>query len=119
MLSWDDYNVEEQAPTTAPPPPPVAESSVLERAEEIVPAQVTVAVEPLAESIVKEAQDQPLAEPDSGRDDEDNANIARAKQAMESLDVAPGLEELEMGAGRVQVDDKAMINCHADLNRDR
>jgi len=33
------------------------------------------------------------------------------------LDVAPGLEELEMGAQRVQVDDKAMINCRADLNQ--
>ncbi len=27
------------------------------------------------------------------------------------------LEELEMGAQRVQVDDKAMINCRADLNQ--
>ena len=28
-----------------------------------------------------------------------------------------GLEDLEMGAGRVSVDDKAMINCRADLNQ--
>ncbi|MGI9286335.1 MAG: ribonucleotide-diphosphate reductase subunit beta [Pseudomonadales bacterium] len=115
MLSWDDYNVEEQAPA-APPPPPAAKPTVLESADEIVPAQVTVAVEPLAESIAKEAQAEPLAEPDSDPA-EDNDNIARAKQAMEDLNVAPGLEELEMGAGRVQVDDKAMINCHVDLNQ--
>src|SRR5579871_3273094 len=28
-----------------------------------------------------------------------------------------GLEELEMGAGRIQVDDKKIINCRADLNQ--
>ncbi|MCH9662450.1 MAG: ribonucleotide-diphosphate reductase subunit beta [Gammaproteobacteria bacterium] len=28
-----------------------------------------------------------------------------------------GLESIEMGAGRVQVDDKKMINCRADLNQ--
>ncbi|MCW8196183.1 ribonucleotide-diphosphate reductase subunit beta [Proteobacteria bacterium 005FR1] len=46
-----------------------------------------------------------------------NAAIAAAKAALESLDPAPGLAELEMGAARVQVDDKAMINCRADLNQ--
>ena len=28
-----------------------------------------------------------------------------------------GLEDLEMGAGRIRVDDKKIINCHADLNQ--
>ena len=28
-----------------------------------------------------------------------------------------GLEELEMGAARIQVDDKKIINCRADLNQ--
>jgi ribonucleoside-diphosphate reductase beta chain len=42
---------------------------------------------------------------------------ARAAAAVAKLDVAPGLEELEMGAARVQVDDKRMINCRADLNQ--
>jgi ribonucleoside-diphosphate reductase beta chain len=44
-------------------------------------------------------------------------NIARAAAAVENMDVAPGLEELEMGASRVTVDEKAMINCRADLNQ--
>jgi ribonucleoside-diphosphate reductase beta chain len=44
-------------------------------------------------------------------------SLARASAALDHLDVAPGLEELEMGAQRVQVDDKAMINCRADLNQ--
>src|SRR3990167_5576403 len=30
---------------------------------------------------------------------------------------ATGLELLEMGAGRIQVDDKQIINCRADLNQ--
>jgi ribonucleoside-diphosphate reductase beta chain len=30
---------------------------------------------------------------------------------------ATGLENLEMGAGRLRVDDKRIINCHADLNQ--
>jgi len=30
---------------------------------------------------------------------------------------ATGLEELHMGAGRISVDDKQMINCRADLNQ--
>ncbi|ACJ17882.1 ribonucleotide-diphosphate reductase subunit beta [Coxiella burnetii] len=30
---------------------------------------------------------------------------------------ATGLEQLEMGAARIRVDDKKIINCHADLNQ--
>ena len=30
---------------------------------------------------------------------------------------ATGLEELEMGAARIRVDDKRIINCRADLNQ--
>src|SRR5690606_32489378 len=43
--------------------------------------------------------------------------IKQAAQNLENLDVEAGLAELEMGAQRVQVDDKAMINCRADLNQ--
>ena len=28
-----------------------------------------------------------------------------------------GLETIEMGAARIRVDDKKIINCHADLNQ--
>ena len=40
-----------------------------------------------------------------------------AKEAIQDLDTKEGEEELEVLAGRVQVDDKAMINCRADLNQ--
>ncbi|MCZ6830595.1 MAG: ribonucleotide-diphosphate reductase subunit beta [Gammaproteobacteria bacterium] len=45
------------------------------------------------------------------------AAAAAAARALEELDIAAGLEELEMGAARVSVDEKAMINCRADLNQ--
>ena len=44
-------------------------------------------------------------------------SLARASEALEHLTLHQVLEELEMGAQRVQVDDKAMINCRADLNQ--
>ena len=43
--------------------------------------------------------------------------MERAAAALQQLDVAPGLEELEIGAARIEVDDKRMINCRADLNQ--
>lgn len=42
---------------------------------------------------------------------------AQQTQSAEDAAIAAGLEELEMGAGRVRVDDKRMINCRADLNQ--
>lgn len=50
-------------------------------------------------------------------DNPDASPQERAAAALAQLDAAPGLEELEMGAARVQVDDKRMINCRADLNQ--
>ncbi|MDP1775628.1 MAG: ribonucleotide-diphosphate reductase subunit beta, partial [Moraxellaceae bacterium] len=47
----------------------------------------------------------------------DGSAHERAAAALARLDSAPGLEELEMGAERIQVDDKRMINCRADLNQ--
>nr|WP_299243418.1 ribonucleotide-diphosphate reductase subunit beta [uncultured Halomonas sp.] len=47
----------------------------------------------------------------------DTDRMARAAKALDELDIAAGLEELEMGAGRVEVDDKRMINARADVNQ--
>ena len=43
--------------------------------------------------------------------------VKAAAEAVANIDTAPGLEELEMGASRISVDEKAMINCRADLNQ--
>jgi len=43
--------------------------------------------------------------------------IWRIAAALAVLDATPGLEDLGMGAGRISVDDKRMINCRSDLNQ--
>lgn len=102
MFNWDEYEKEEKAETpkkAQPAPAPVVE----EKQEQPAPAP-QVAAEPKAtqeEYVEPEALD----------------NVAKAQAALEELDVAPGLEELEMGAARIEVDDKKMINCRADLNQ--
>ena len=95
MLNWDAFNEPEEH--IAPPPPRQAKS------EE---PQQQLAIEPAAETV-----DTTRFEPTG------SAAFEAAQQALEQLDVAPGLEELEMGADRVQVDQKRMINCRADLNQ--
>ena len=47
----------------------------------------------------------------------DSAAIIRAKAALDNLDIAEGLAELEGASARVAVDEKMMINCRADLNQ--
>ncbi|MFZ9022665.1 MAG: ribonucleotide-diphosphate reductase subunit beta [Litorivicinaceae bacterium] len=97
MLNWDAFNEPEEH--IAPPPPKQAKS------EE---PQQQLAIEPV-----------PVAEVTDATRFEPTGSVAfeAAQQALEQLDVAPGLEELEMGADRVQVDQKRMINCRADLNQ--
>jgi len=95
MLNWDAFNEPEEQIA----PPPVQAKTEL---------QQQLAVE--SEAGV-EASDTTRYEPTG------SAAYEAAQQALENLDVAPGLEELEMGAERVQVDQKRMINCRADLNQ--
>ena len=96
MLNWDAFNEPEEQVAL----PPV-------KAKNDEPQQ-QLAIEP---EPVLEASDTTCYEPT------ESAAYEVAQQALESLDVAPGLEELEMGAERVQVDQKRMINCRADLNQ--
>jgi ribonucleoside-diphosphate reductase beta chain len=108
MLSWDEYNAEEANATPEAPAinaaAPVAEAPVTEAREETAPAQVT-----------QMATAGETATTETTVVDSDVA--AAAARALAELDVATGLEELEMGAARVSVDEKAMINCRADLNQ--
>ncbi|MGB2473792.1 MAG: ribonucleotide-diphosphate reductase subunit beta [Litorivicinaceae bacterium] len=95
MLNWDAFNEPEEQ---IAPPPVQAKTEV----------QQQLMVE--SEAGVK-VSDTTRYEPTG------SAAYEAAQQALENLDVAPGLEELEMGAERVQVDQKRMINCRADLNQ--
>ena len=107
ILSWDDFEDDTQKPTA-----PEHKSASLE-SQKTVDTQVVPDAEP-SSSAMANAQS---AGTHSVRSTNPSDSLARASAALENLDVAPGLEELEMGAQRVQVDDKAMINCRADLNQ--
>jgi ribonucleoside-diphosphate reductase beta chain len=98
MLNWDDYNTEETGATTAKPAPAVVEQAIAALPEE-PPA-------PAAETTAAPEQPQVMAD-----------NVDKAAEAVANIDASIGLEELEMGASRVSVDEKAMINCRADLNQ--
>lgn len=44
-------------------------------------------------------------------------DIPQSEEIAETDLTGTGLEEIEMGASRIQVDDKKIINCRADLNQ--
>ena len=50
-------------------------------------------------------------------DANDSEAVARAKKALNDLDIQEGLDDLEGTSARVQVGDKQMINARADLNQ--
>ena len=92
MLNWDEYNTEET-------------NQVAQKA----PAQTKEEKE-----VIVKLEESPSFEATS--EEGNRAEIARA--SLEQLDVQDGIKELdEMRGGRVEVDQKAMINCKADLNQ--
>ena len=91
MLNWDDYKEPEETKKSQP---------VLKEEPSLEQANSEVIHESMEEYIP--------AEP--------GIRAKQAKESLELLDTKEGEEELEGLAGRVQVDDKAMINCRADLN---
>jgi len=94
MLSWDEFDTEAKQTPAAP----VVEANI----EAIQQA---------------EAASAPKQEPTPAAVESDSDVLKRAQEALATLDVAEGIEELEGTATRVTVDDKAMINCRADLNQ--
>lgn len=104
ILSWDDLDESTDtaiATKSAPVAAPQKNDAPL----------VSTQSEPAASVATAQPTASAPAEPAS-------SNIMeRAAAALQQLDVAPGLEELEIGAARIEVDDKRMINCRADLNQ--
>ena len=94
MLSWDEFDTEAKQTPAAP----VVEANI----EAIQQAEAAPA---------------PKQEPTPAAVESDSDVLKRAQEALATLDVAEGIEELEGTATRVTVDDKAMINCRADLNQ--
>lgn len=100
MLSWDDYTAETPAAKTAG----------------TTGEKTTPVAAPVREAAMKTLEPQALKTPANTTLDASDP-VTKAQQAIDNLDAAPGLEELEMGASRIEVDDKRMINCRADLNQ--
>jgi len=98
MLNWDDYGKEENnAPASA-----AVSQAVREPSQEVAPA--------------KPVMDTAAPQPSKSIEEGTRAEIAR--EAVKNLDEKAGNAELdEMMGSRVQVDDKMMINCNADLNQ--
>ncbi|WP_043529478.1 ribonucleotide-diphosphate reductase subunit beta [Halomonas xinjiangensis] len=95
MLNWDEFH-EDDAPT----------------------AEAKPKTQPQPSKAAAPADDAPsTAHRDSDYQPVESDRLARARKSLEELDVAAGLEELEMGAARIEVDDKKMINARADLNQ--
>ena len=66
--------------------------------------------DPIAESLNK-------VEIDNKAKDIDEKEIIAPNQDAKSHEGLTGFEDIEKGANRIQVDDKAIINCRADLNQ--
>jgi len=94
MLNWDEYDESKTAPK-----PQQAQQEVQQQAPEAISEHA------------QESHKENFVPVESG----DRAK--QAKDAIQDLDTKEGEEELEIMSGRVQVDDKAMINCRADLNQ--
>jgi len=130
MLNWDDYHKEEAAPAIANAAAGAHQSEALAEVSQPSALQATPPVANQAQADTAAVATRPVAAAppaevpaataagDEVPDAPANPDaIARANEALQQMDVAPGLEELEMGAARVSVDEKAMINCRADLNQ--
>ena len=97
MLSWDEFDTDAALDVTAP----------------IVEAKLQAVAQKTETSAPADVKDDST----SGTVIADEDALLRAQKALEALNIAEGLEELEGTATRVTVDDKAMINCRADLNQ--
>jgi ribonucleoside-diphosphate reductase beta chain len=108
MLNWDDYHVEENDFKPVPGMDNAAPAAEPQAAAPQQAAEPAVAAEPKLE---------PAAETTTESAVEPSDIVAKAAAAIANLDISAGQAELEMGAARLTVEDKAMINCRADLNQ--
>src|SRR3954465_385729 len=104
MLSWDEFDSEE-----------VVREAAKETARNDVLNAAPVAPAPVQQIAQSEAPQATFAA--SANEAGISPELAKARAALANLDPAPGIAELEMGATRIQVDEKQMINCRADLNQ--
>jgi ribonucleoside-diphosphate reductase beta chain len=141
MLSWDDFNTDEQAdaavvnntinnalaqaaqpaaPMTVSALAPAEQASLAAAAARVVEQTAQVAAV-VRQEVRQEVNLQPtpvIAPPLQMNAASANLSpIDIAKQAVASLDTSIGEASLTGAAERVTVDQKRMINCRADLNQ--
>jgi len=112
MLSWDEFDTPSKADSKKAEPQPVPGALQSEQQAVTEPGatyQAGSASSAPAPTAAQQAESTSKAAPSSA--------VEAARAAVADLDPAPGLEELEMGAARIQVDEKRIINCRADLNQ--
>ncbi len=118
MLSWDDYNNDGPIVTKPVTPPAPAKNSAPQASAAAAPEAYREAKSEQPAQAPTKAKETPKETPAGAPKPQSMQEAVQlAQEAVEALDPTPGLEELEMGAERVQVDDKRMINCRADLNQ--
>ncbi|GLX14175.1 ribonucleoside-diphosphate reductase subunit beta [Pseudomonas straminea] len=99
MLSWDEFDKEDGAEAASPAKNNAVQAGADMSLEKLNQVGGNAALEARAV------------------DASDSAAVARAKQALNDLDIQEGLDELEGSSARVEVGDKQMINARADLNQ--
>lgn len=109
-MDCDEFNAQE-TPVAKPQPSPATP-----------PQPETVSDQAAPEAKAPGAGSAPITggadEQRQGRTERDTTNaVARARATVSQMDASEGVAELEGTAGRVEVDDKRMINCRADLNQ--
>jgi len=105
MLNWDEYGKEEN--TTPPAAPEIKTQAVTQE----VAAEQSQPPQPAENAVSTKSSTSDIGE---------GSRAEAARIAVNNLDETAGHEELDemmANAGRVQVDQKMMINCKADLNQ--
>ena len=105
MLNWDEYGKEEN---TTPPATPENKTQAVTQE---VAAEQSQPPQPAENAVSTESSTSNIGE---------GSRAEAARIAVNNLDETAGHEELDemmANAGRVQVDQKMMINCKADLNQ--
>ena len=128
MLSWDEFNLEENTTSTS-----AANNSAADNfAKTETPSERTAKATDYDDATIAERDESTDVESadveSAGANEHMNTEeelptaaqlhaIELAKAAVEKLDIEAAEQELAASAERVKVDDKRMINCRADLNQ--
>tara|TARA_R110002167_G_scaffold30424_8_gene100635 strand:- start:1270 stop:2619 length:1350 start_codon:yes stop_codon:yes gene_type:complete len=130
MLSWDEFDVEENTSTASATKTKADAVGAQARAAQAAPVAApkpapAAPVAPAAPAPTNRmdsataASPRPVQAEPSESESEVIASeaVQAAIDALEELDLTVGIDELAESAQRVAVDDKRMINCRADLNQ--